>query len=378
MKKKRILILSGSTGGGHVSAALALEKCAVKNFKNIEVIHVDIIEYMSKLFKKMYADTYNNIIINSPGLYGYLYSITNHSKNDKRNFILNKLRYYFEEFFTLKLKRVIKRIQPDVLICTHFLPAEHLNDAVKNRKYAAKYAVVITDYDVHWLWVQKNMDMFFVATAEESARLNMMGVAQEKISVTGIPIKPEFCVEYNKIQMRKKLGIDEDKNVILIMTGAYGAGKIKSLIERLLKTIKEDYQMIVMTGKNRQLYKLMKVISSDCPGKLYPVGFTKEVYKYMAVSDFALTKTGGLTTSECIAMGLPIITLDPIPGQEDRNTNFLLENGACFRAFNFSGLIYRIEKLLKDRDLLMRMQKNAKRISKPNAAYNILNLLLDD
>ncbi|MCF7888611.1 MAG: UDP-N-acetylglucosamine 2-epimerase, partial [Victivallales bacterium] len=325
MKKKRILILSGSTGGGHVSAALSLENCAAKSFSSeLEVIHIDIIEHMSKVFKKIYADSYNNIIINSPKLYGYLYSMTDHNKDDKSKFILTKMRYYFEEFFALKLKKIIKKLAPDVIICTHFLPAEHLNNAAKDGKFANKYCVVITDYDVHWLWAQKNMDMFFVATEEEAERLIDKGINSEKIHITGIPIKPDFAVEYDKKETRRKLGLHEDKKTLLIMTGAYGAGRIQEFMEYFMRNVKEDFQAVLITGKNKELFRSLRKYHKEYPNKIKLIRFTKEVHKYMAASDFILSKTGGLTTSECIAMGLPVITVNPIPGQEDRNTNYLL------------------------------------------------------
>ena len=243
------------------------------------------------------------------------------------------------------------------------------------RKYAGEYAVVITDYDVHWLWAQKNMDVFFVATKEEAVRLTHKGVDADKINVTGIPVKPQFALEYDKKQMRRALGLDEDKKTILMMTGAYGAGKIEAFIEQLVKSVKYDFQAIVMTGKNKEMYKAMRNISKEYPGKLVPVKFTKEVYKYMAASDFVFTKTGGLTTSECLAMGLPIVTINPIPGQEDHNTNFLLENGVCLKAYDYIGLLIRIEKLLGDDELLKGMQANARKIAKPDAANTILKFL---
>ena len=375
MKKKRILVLSGSTGGGHVSAALSLEKYASKYFKDIEVIHIDVLEHMSRVFKKMYADTYNNFIINSPNFYGHLYTITDHARNDKSKIILARMRYYFEEFFALKLKRMIRKIHPDILVCTHFLPAEHFNNTAKQRKYAKKYAVVITDYDVHWLWAQKNMDMFFVAVDEEVTSLKVKGISPEKVHVTGIPINPEFSVNYDKKQNRHELGLDENKKTILLMSGAYGAGKIVPFIEQLLRTVKEDFQMIIMTGRNKVLFKSLKVFVRENQKKLHLVRFTKDVHKYMAVSDFAITKTGGLTTSECLAMGLPIINMNPIPGQEERNTNFLLENGACLKAFDLTGVLYRVHRLLKDDLLLKRMQRNARRIAKPDAGNDILKIL---
>lgn len=376
-KKKKIVIMSGATGGGHVKAAVSLKKYAEQDFPDYEVIHLDVIEHMSKIFKKMYADAYINIINNFPKLFGYLYDTTDHSQDNKNKYILYKSRYFFEEFFALRFKRIISKIDPEYIIFTHFLPAEHLNKTALKKKYAGKYAVVVTDFDVHWLWVQKHMDMFFVATEEAAARLVSRGIDKNNVHVTGIPIEPEFSQNYDKRLLRERLKFDPDKKTILLMSGAYGVGKVDSFIEEIFSNSEKEFQLIALTGKNKKLYKDVEKIAKKYPGKIRPIKFTDQVYKFMAASDFAITKTGGLTTSECLAMGLPIVTINPIPGQEERNTNFLLEHGAALKALDNLGLLNRVYKLLDDDELLKNMQANAKKTAKPFAAYNILNTLIN-
>ncbi len=373
----KIMVISGSTGGGHVSAGNNLVLYAEKMFnEDVEIVHIDVIKNMSIFFKKIYADSYINIVKHFPSIFGYLYKITDHEKN--KNVILEDMRYNFEEFFSKKFKRVIKRINPDYIIFTHFLPAEHLNKAALQKKYAAKYSVVVTDFDVHSLWVQENMDQFFVANEESALRLVDKGIDKEKIHVTGIPIAPGFAEKYNKEEIKLELGLSPELDTVLLMAGAYGVGRIDSFIGHLFENIDKEFQIIALTGKNKQLAESLKEIEGKYSGKIKIVEFTNEVYKYMAACDFAITKTGGLTTSECLAMGLPIITLNPIPGQEEKNTDHLLENGAALKTCDIVGLTYRVNKLLNDKELLSTMQKNARRIATPKAGENILSIVLKE
>ena len=375
MKKLKVLILSGSTGGGHVKAASSLEAYSEYFSSNAEFHNIDVIRYMTFFFKKFYADAYINIVNNYPTIFKHLYNLTDCDKES--NYLISQLRYHSENLFTGIIRYKIKRMNPDFIIFTHFLPAEHFNKTIFNEKYAKKYAVVVTDFDVHWLWVQPHIDFFFVANEEAASKLEKRGINKEKIFITGIPIEPPFSKSYDKPTIRKQLNIAQDLTTILFMSGAAGVGKIDELIKFIMEKVNKPFQLLALTGTNKQLYKKVKDLELQYPGKIKAVPFTNKVYEYMAASDFSITKTGGLTTSECLAMGLPIISVNPIPGQEERNTLYLLENGAALSAFDEECLLYRVEKLLTDKELLLQMQQKAKSISKPLAAYNILKTLLE-
>jgi len=374
VKKLKVLILSGSTGGGHVKAANSLQAYS-EQFAEAEFHNIDVIRYMSLFFKKFYADAYINIVNNYPSIFKHLYNITDCDKESK--FLISQLRYHFENIFTGIIRYKIRKLNPDYIIFTHFLPAEHFNKTIFNEKYAKRYAVVVTDFDVHWLWVQDHMDFFFVANDESACKLVNRGIKKEKVFVTGIPIEPQFSHTYDKFTIRQNLGINSDLKTILFMSGAAGVGRIDELIKLIITKIDKPFQLLALTGTNKHLFKNVKSLESLYPGKIKAVPFTNKVYEYMAASDFAITKTGGLTTSECLAMGLPIISINPIPGQEERNTHYLLENGACLSAFDEEGLLYRIETLLNNPEILINMQKNAKKIARPLAAYTILKTLID-
>ncbi len=232
--RTKVLILSCSSGGGHIKAAQSL--ClASRQFNELKIYHIDVLKHMSKFFRKVYADSYINIVSKSPNLYRHLYDMTDHDKDTK--VIMNHMRYFLENLFTLFLRNQLKKIKPDCIVFTHFLPAEHFKRTRAKDKYAKTYAVVITDYDVHWLWVQKHIDLFFVATEEMAIKLISRGIKKEKTYVTGIPIEPAFSKSYSKLQIKKNLGLKENLKTILFMSGAYGVGKINVLIDHLMNNI---------------------------------------------------------------------------------------------------------------------------------------------
>jgi processive 1,2-diacylglycerol beta-glucosyltransferase len=160
-----------------------------------------------------------------------------------------------------------------------------------------------------------------------------------------------------------------------MMSGGVGIGGIEILAEMLL-TLNYDFQIVALAGRNEQLLEYLGNIAVKNPARLFPLGFTRVVERVMATSDIAITKPGGLTTSECLAMGLPMIVVSPIPGQEERNADFLLENGAALKACDGGALNYRVSILLNEPARLEELKKNTKRLGKPEAARTIFDTIL--
>jgi len=159
------------------------------------------------------------------------------------------------------------------------------------------------------------------------------------------------------------------------MSGGAGVGGIGLLAEGLLE-LGGDFQLIALAGKNAKLLSELQDVSARYPGRLFPMGFTNVVERVMSASDLAITKPGGLTTSECLAVGLPMLVVSPIPGQEERNSDFLLENGAALKACDPSALTYRVRMLLENPSRLEMLRLNAHRLGKPYAAKNVLEIVL--
>lgn len=371
---KTILMLSVSAGAGHVRAAEALRKTAEEKFPGYKAIHLDVMEYVPKFFRKIYAESYIKVVDRNPALWGYLYQQTD--KPEKEDSLVKKIRYAVQKLNTQKLFDKIAEIKPDAVICTHFLPAELLSKMIGKGVFSAPVWVVVTDFDIHSLWVHPHMAGYFAASSEVAWRMMDKGILKENIHVTGIPIMPVFGKKHSRAECAKELGISPDKTTVLLMSGGLGVGGIHLIAEKLLN-INGDFQIFALAGKNKELLDDLKKLQKSYPGKITPMGFTTTIEKNMASSDLAISKPGGLTTSECLAMGLPMIVISPIPGQEERNADYLLENGAAVKAHNTAVLEFKLAELLKNPSRICEMRKSATKLGKPDAAADILKIVLN-
>jgi processive 1,2-diacylglycerol beta-glucosyltransferase len=366
----RILILSASSGAGHGRAAQALEK-AFRDRGDCHVEHVDAIDYVSKLFQRLYDDAYISLVRRAPGLMGLLYDRMDQPwSHPRRRLALDRLN-------TQPMIRMLKRTQPDLCIATHFLPAEILAWLIAKKKLRARNAIVVTDYDVHAMWLCRTVDRYYVAIQESAEYLAGIGVPRENLRVTGIPIDPVFEVPAARDEARRKLGISLDVPVLLISAGGYGIGPLEKLVEDLL-AFRRSWQLVAIAGKAEKLRKRLEQISkaaeklSGGDGRLLVVGFTKEMDRYMAAADVLIGKAGGLTSSEALACGLPMVLIEPIPGQEERNADHLLEAGAAVRCNNLPAAAWKIVALLDTPEKLRTMSAAAKAMARPGAARAIV------
>jgi processive 1,2-diacylglycerol beta-glucosyltransferase len=373
-KPVKIALFSVSAGAGHVRAAQALQAAVEKWYPQVEAVHIDLMDLVPKLFRKVYTDTYLKIVESHPALWGYLYDKADQEKADSA---LNRLRIAVERLNTRKMGMVLKEIDPDHIICTHFLPAQILSRKVAKGKIRTPVWVQVTDFDLHTLWVHDHMQGYFAANDEVAWRMADRGVPRETIHVTGIPIMPVFAEIRSRTECAAELGVNPDRKTLLMMSGGAGIGGIETLVESLLR-LDEDFQLVVLAGRNERLLQDLQRIAANHAGRLFPLGFTRTIERVMAASDLAITKPGGLTTSECLAVGLPMIVISPIPGQEERNADFVLENGAALKACGTAALSYRVTMLLREPERLQVLRDNALRLGKPEAAREVLDIVLGE
>ena len=228
---------------------------------------------------------------------------------------------------------------------------------------------------MHALWIQPHISGYFAASEEVAWRMAERGIPAERIRVTGIPIMPVFGERYDRAACAAEYGLDPARTTLLMMSGGAGVGNIGILAERLLR-LEGDFQLVALAGRNDGLLAALMALSIRYPGRLFPMGFTRVIERIMAASDLAITKPGGLTTSECLAVGLPMIVVSPIPGQEERNADFLLENGAAMKACDVGALAWRVDRLLRQPDLLADMRSRALGLGHPAAARDVLAAVL--
>jgi processive 1,2-diacylglycerol beta-glucosyltransferase len=374
MRKIKIAVLSVSAGAGHVRAAQAIERVANERYENVEATHFDVMDYVPKMFRKLYAESYVHIVNRYPALWGYMYAKSDVVRGDKS--MVKKLRVAVERLNTKKLLKKMVEFSPDILVSTHFLPPELISRMIKAGIELPPSWVQVTDFDLHSLWVQDHMTGYFAASEEIAFRMAAKGIPSDTIHATGIPIMPEFAEKPERSECARELGMDPEKTTLLLMSGGLGVGDIASLAERLV-AMDADFQIVALAGKNAKLLDELKKLAVKHPEKLFPLGFTTTIERVMAASDLAVTKPGGLTSSECLAMGLPMIVVSPIPGQEERNADYLMENGAALKAQDALGVEFKVATLLEDPERLTEMGRAAKAISNPFAAEKVLDIILD-
>ncbi len=374
--RKRLLVLSVSAGAGHVRAAQALEAAARNAKPPWHATHVDLLTLVPREFKKLYADQYIKLVEKLPQLWSYLYS---RSDRPTRDSFVGKLKRAVEKLNTRKLGAEIQRLGPSAILCTHFLPAELLSRARaklgdQERAKLPPLWVQVTDFDVHALWVQPHVDRYCVASDEVAFRLADRGVPRERIAVTGIAVMPQFAAPLERAVCAAELGIAPDKFTVVLMAGGAGVGSLDELAARVLAQPRE-LQVVALAGRNEALLGRLTKLAAAHPGRLFALGFTTTVERVMTAADLVVTKPGGLSVSECLAKRKPMLLVSPIPGQEERNADYLLEAGAAVKAVDAASFEFKLARLLAEPARLAAMSEAAHKIARPAAAADVVALL---
>ena len=366
---QRILFLSVSAGAGHRRAADALEATAARRDPGTETRHLDAMAYVTAAFRRLYTEGYLELLGRAPGLWRYLYDLSNRTPPDSPG---QRLRRAMERLSARRLLAEIDAWQPDVIVCTHFLPAELLFHQQRQGRLDCPVWVQVTDFDVHRLWAVPEMAGYCVASDEAAGRLAALGMDPARIHVTGIPVMPAFAVPPERAEAAAALGLDPTRTTVLLMGGGEGLGALDAVTERLLADSPE-LQLIALAGRNADLHARLQALTPTHGARLSVQGFTDRVERLMAAADLVITKPGGLTTAECLAMGRPMIVNAPIPGQEERNADLLLEAGAALKAVDALTLAYRVRLLMNDPARLARMGEQARLLGRPRAAHDVLD-----
>jgi processive 1,2-diacylglycerol beta-glucosyltransferase len=397
MASRSLVILSVSAGAGHVRAAEALRARAAEAYPGVQATHIDLMEWVPSMFRKVYADSFLYVVEKYPEIWGYLYGRTDQPPKEYSK--TESLRKALERLNTVRFMKLLKDLDPDQVICTHFLPAQLLSRKIRKGAFKLPVWVAVTDFDVHRLWIHERMAGYFAASDEVAYRMASKGVDPGSIHVTGIPIMPAFSAPPSganlpsgaapeggeglpgKAECARALGLDPARPVLALMAGGAGVGAgtggggLEATAARLL-AMPEDFQLVALAGRNEKLLADLKRLAEAHPGRFHPMGFTRTIERLMQAADIAITKPGGLTASECLAMGLPMILVNPIPGQEERNADYLLENGAALKAYDGAGLEFRVRALLADPARLAALRTRARALGKPRAAAAIQDRVL--
>jgi len=364
-KEGSVIVLSAAAGAGHVRAAEAL--VSALDARHIPSEHIEVLKYTTPIFRKVYSDLYIDLVNKSPGILGWVY------KSLDRPWKFQKRRLAMDLLNTGPLVKLLKKARPSVAVCTHFLPAELLVHLRKKRLIDFPIAIVVTDYDAHAMWLYKDIDWYFVACEETRVYLEKLGIPPESIHVTGIPIDPVFAAQRSRQEARLKHGFSPDLPTILVSAGGFGVGPVGMLIQSL-DEVQTPIQMFVICGKNEKLKSDIENLNTRHLKKI--IGFTREMDSYMAASDVLVGKAGGLTSSEAFAQGLILVIVNPVPGQEERNSDHFLEEGVALRCNNLPALGFKIDMLLRDRERMNAMRENVRRFARPHASDDIASIII--
>jgi processive 1,2-diacylglycerol beta-glucosyltransferase len=368
----KVLILSASAGAGHVRAAQALERAFEASGAAREVRHVDALEFTNKVFRTIYSKTYVDMVDKAPDVLGWLYDVLDSPWEKERR------RLAWDKLNTRPFVKLLEREQPDLIVCTHFLPAEMVSWMKAKHRLASPQAIVVTDFDVHAMWLCHHFEHYCVALDETREHLVRLGIPAEKVTATGIPIDPVFAEPRDKTAMRKRLGLAAGKTTILLSAGGFGVGPVEHIVT-MLGELRHPAQVVAVCGRNAELKARLDRLAGKLRSprvSLVPIGYTTAMDEYMSAADVLVGKPGGLTTSEALAKDLLLVIVNPIPGQEERNSDHLLEEGAAIRCNNLPVLAYKLDRLLDDPARVARMREQVRRLARPRSAADVARLSL--
>jgi processive 1,2-diacylglycerol beta-glucosyltransferase len=370
---KHILILSASVGAGHMRAAQAVELAARQLAPQAQVKNIDILTLTNAGFRRVYGKAYLDLVNRAPHVLGYVYDLLDKPRSPKSK--RDKLRLAVEKLNLRRFCDMMEEGNWDIVVNTHFLPAEIIASLRRERKLSIPQITVTTDFETHRLWVNQPCERYATATEEGAAYLRHWGVPAESVVVTGIPIHPLFSQAKTREECLRNQGLAGDRPVVLQLAGGFGVGPIEKLFHGLLQ-VEIPLEIVVVAGRNEQVKRELEQVKIPVCHRVKILGFTDEMDELMAAADVVVSKPGGLTTSEVLARGAAMAIVNPIPGQESRNSDYLLENGAAIKINNVATLPLKLTQLLRDPQRLASLKNNARRIAKPRAAFDVARMAL--
>ncbi len=368
----RVLILHASVGSGHKRAAEALAAAFARRTPG-QVRVEDVLDYTNPIFREAYSHSYLRLTDKLPELWGYVYEQTD------RDFFrfATEIRTLVDTTWTWGLRKLLREYAPHVIVCTHFLPVEILSMRKGRARLTQHLYCVVTDYSAHAFWAYRDVDRYFVATEETRRELIERKVPAEVIKVTGIPVHLDVTQPKTREASRASLGYAAEKPLITLFGGGVDPGRVRAIIKGLLQR-QLRATLVVVAGRNRGLLNEINDLEGTPHLEMHKLGFINYVDDLVVASDVVVTKAGGLTVSEVLARGRPMIIIDPIPGQEESNADYLTSVGAAIGIRLPQHVPFAIEQLLSDVDRLSAMSNDATRAARPRAALDIVETILSD
>jgi processive 1,2-diacylglycerol beta-glucosyltransferase len=367
---KKVLIIYASAGDGHKKAAEAIYKGFLESGDDIHAIPIDSLNYTTRFFKFFYKRTYIVLIKKFPWAWGFFYRVL-----DNRFFFLlaAPFRMLTNYINSKRLREFLIEENFDLIVSTHFFAPYVISRLKAKSLLSSRLINVITDFKPHLFWIAKHVDRYIVASEQTRQDLAARGISSDKVIALGIPVRRQFTGLVSRQDARRSLGLDDNKFTILIMRGGLGVGPIKEILLNLEK-LDIDYQAIAVCGHNSSLKRELEDIARRSKRNIRIIGFSHNVAMLMSSSDIMISKAGGITVSESLSMGIAVICVNPIPGQESGNTEFLMRNGIGFKAKGLDDINHIIDRFWQSPEKREKLAGDIRKISRPYSADDIVKL----
>lgn len=364
----KVLFISAPFGSGHIRAAQAVMS-ALHNLLPIDSKLVNVFDFISPFIGRTILKTYLKILDIYPQAYGMMYGWGNTSR------IAIWSREIINSYLANKMYKYISSYNPDIIVCTHATPAGLVARLIKEKLIKVPTVGIITDFVMHRWWVYSEIDYYCVAHKGMQDYLSDYGIGNDRIFVTGIPIDLSFTQKHNNKQIFDKLNLDPNRFTVLLMGGGAGVLPMDKIL-KVCDNINRQVQFIIVTGNNKKMYKTIGNICDSLKNEIRLFSFVNNVNELMSISNVLITKPGGMTTAEALAVGVPMLIYRPIPGQEEENTKFLTERNIAIRCDNIAEIKNAMLALIADRQLLDKQKQQARLWAQPYAASNISDLIV--
>lgn len=373
---KKVLIFYGAYGGGHLSAAKSIKNYLEKHYPDCEVKMLDCVEYINKYLNKLSTTAYKEMAKKAPWMWKIVYNNSDHGALSKISTTSNKL-------MSRKLNNILQEFEPDLVISTHPFSNQMCTNLKKKKLINCKIATILTDMAPHSQWTvdSEYIDYFFVSNNEIKEALIDEGIANFKIFVTGIPLSERFHENFNDAEIYNEFNLDPNKTTILFFAGGeFGLGRKRTfLIFRALIRLFKKFQIVAISGKNKKMNEKFNhlVEAYGVADRVKVLDYTNKVPELMHISNIVITKPGGLTTTESLASNLPIVIINPIPGQEEENADFLVRNGVAIWIKKEDNIARVLKNLYRHPEKIDEMKKNIPNLAKPDSTKNICEILMN-
>jgi len=366
----RVLILSISKRSGHQHAAQAIENAFRQNYPSIKTINRNFFDIISNpRMEEMVSNTYLRILRTTPNLWDYLYD------NEKVFKKTSRWRQLISRQTSIKFKEVIDQIRPSVIVCTQAFPGEVTATLKKNGEIDIPLVAIVTDFVAHAYWVHPEVDLYVVPAEKTKEGLVKHNILSSRIKILGIPIESVFEKYYSQLEKEEiiqKQGLKRNIPILLMMGGCQGFAPMKRLVQ-LIERSKIRCQILAVTGLHTKLRRELNKLKSELTIPLKVYGYTNNIHELMSISDLLITKPGGMTTTEALVKRLPMIISHPLPGQEEKNSQFLVESGAAIRINSEEEIISTINQLLSNRNFILQLQYNMDELVIHHSTQRIVN-----